>query len=123
MGFKVLKEKVANADKEKISLLSKLEAVKHNLKKELEDQEDLYKKKIKGLEKVMETLEARIEDLLKQKKVDFDKETKKELHALETRNEQLEKEKMIILKERNEINEDLEKIKQDLVCKCGIFFL
>merc|ERR1739841_174437 len=47
-----LEEKVASADKEKISLLSKLEAAKHNLKKELDDQEQVYKEKMKALEKV-----------------------------------------------------------------------
>ena len=54
---KTLEEKVACADKEKVSLLSKLEAAKRNFKKELDDQEEMYKAKIKGLEKMFDQLE------------------------------------------------------------------
>ena len=111
---KNLEEKCASADKDKISLLSKLEAAKINLKKELEDQEEMYKEKMRGLEKVFESLQARIDELQKKRKDDHDKETKKELNALETRNEQLEKEKLIVLKEKNEVTADLEKIKKDV---------
>ena len=109
-----LEEKVASADKEKITLLSKLEAAKHNLKKELEDQEHMYKEKMKALEKVFEELQARIETLQTKKKSEHDRETQKELNALELKNERLEKEKMIILREKNEINIDLDKLKKDL---------
>ena len=109
-----LEEKVASADKEKITLLSKLEAAKHNLKKELEDQEHMYKEKMKALEKVFEELQARIETLQSKKKSEHDRETQKELNALELKNERLEKEKMIILRDKNEINIDLDKLKKDL---------
>ena len=51
---------------------------------------------MKGLESVFESLQSRIDELQKQKKSDQEMETKKELNALETRNEQLEKEKLII---------------------------
>ena len=112
---KTLEEKAASADREKISLLSKLEAAKNNLKRELEDQEQMFKEKIKGYEKVCEGLQARIEEKEEaMKKSDQIRESKKELNALETRNEQLEKEKMIILKEKNETFAELEKIKKDL---------
>ena len=67
---KCLEEKVGNADKEKITLLSKLEAAKHNLRKELEDQEQMYKEKMKALEKVFEELQARIESLQNKKKTE-----------------------------------------------------
>ena len=109
-----LEEKVASADKEKITLLSKLEAAKHNLKKELEDQEHMYKEKMKALEKVFEELQARIETLQSKKKSEHDRETQKELNALELKNERLEKEKMMILRDKNEINIDLDKLKKDL---------
>ena len=111
---KSLEEKVASADKEKVSLLSKLEAAKRNSKKELEDQEVMYKEKIKGLEKMFETLQAKIDKLHKEKNSEHEKEARKEIMGLETRNEQLEKEKMIILREKNELTADLEKIKKDL---------
>merc|ERR1711876_99412 len=87
----------------------------NNLKRELEDQEQMFKEKIKGYEKVCEGLQARIEEKEEaMKKSDQIRESKKELNALETRNEQLEKEKMIILKEKNETFAELEKMKKDL---------
>ena len=111
---KTLEEKVACADKEKVSLLSKLEAAKRNFKKELDDQEVMYKEKIKGLEKMFETLQAKIDKLNNDKNSEHEKEARKEVMTLETRNEQLEKEKMIILREKNELTADWEKTKKDL---------
>merc|ERR1712066_1137497 len=112
--MKNLAEKVAAADKEKISLLSKLEAAKRSFKKELDDQEVMYKEKMKGLETYFETLQAKIDELQSKKKTEHETEARKEIMGLETRNEQLEKEKMIILREKNELMADLEKIKKDL---------
>ena len=111
---KTLEEKVACADKEKVSLLSKLEAAKRNFKKELDDQEVMYKEKIKGLEKMFETLQAKIDKLNNDKNSEHQKEARKEVMTLETRNEELEKEKMIILREKNELTADWEKTKKDL---------
>ena len=111
---KNLEEKVAAADKEKISLLSKVEAAKRNCKKELEDQEVMYKEKIKNLESYFETLQAKIDELQTKKISEHETEVKKELIGLETRNEQLEKEKMILLREKNELAADLQKIQKDL---------
>ena len=54
------------------------------------------------------------DELQKMKKTEHETEARKEIMGLETRNEQLEKEKMIILREKNELSADLEKIKKDL---------
>ena len=111
---KSLEEKIAAADKEKVSLLSKLEAAKMSFKKELDDQEAMYKEKMKGLEDYFETLQAKIDELKSKKSSEHETEVKKEVMELETRNEQLEKEKMIIVREKNELAAELEKIKKDL---------
>merc|ERR1711997_162944 len=50
----------------------------------------------------------------KEKNSEHEKEARKEIMNLETRNEQLEKEKMIILREKNELTADLQKTKKDL---------
>ena len=112
--IKNLEEKVTAADKEKISHISKLEASKMNHKKELDDQEVMYKEKMKGLESYFETLQAKIDELQKKRISEHETEVKKELIGLETRNEQLEKEKMILLREKNEIAADLQKTQKDL---------
>ena len=56
--MKNLEEKVAAADKEKISLLSKHEAAKRSFKKEMDNQKGMYKEKIANLEAEREELNS-----------------------------------------------------------------
>ena len=51
----------------------------------------MYKEKLKGLEQMLETLQAKIDKLHKERNSEHEKEARKEIMGLETRNEQLEK--------------------------------
>lgn len=109
-----MKVKAEALDKEKIKLVAKVETVTKDFKKEAKEQEVIYKEKMSGLEKVFETLQQRIEELQKKRKVETEHENKKEVRELETKLEKLEKEKVKVLREKNDLAADLEKSKQEV---------
>jgi len=95
-------------------LKEKLETNKKDFEKEAKDQESMYKEKMSGLEKVFETLQNRIDELQAKRKADTDLEINKEIKDLEAKLDTLEKEKVQALKDKNNLESDLEKSKKEV---------
>merc|ERR1711892_256299 len=112
---KEVKAKVGVLNEDKIKLETKMEGNKKDFKKEIKEQEAMYKEKMSGLEKVFETLQQRIEELQSKRKADTDHEKKKEFIDLETKLEKLEKEKVQVLREKNDMSAAVEKSKMEAV--------
>merc|ERR1712096_400437 len=87
-------QKIQRLEKENEVLSTKLDNIRKGLRQDMENQDQMYKEKLRGLEKVLETLQARIEELQGKRGTE---------HELETKNELLEKEKVRALREKNEL--------------------
>lgn len=106
-------KKIDSLETDKKKLITKLETHKKVAEKEAKEQETMYKEKMSGLEKVFDTLQQRIDELQSKRKVETEHENKKELRELETRLDKLEKEKVKVLREKNDLSADLEKFKKE----------
>jgi len=99
-------------DNEKLK--DKLKATEKDFKKEVKEQENMYKEKMSGLEKIFETLNQKIEELQAKRKADTDRVESNEVKKLESKLGKVENEKVQALKEKADLTGDLEMKKREV---------